>query len=409
MNRMFRICISLIIIICWTSIYAQESHKAIDNRLLALTLQPPAVYTSPGPEYTAVARLWQGIPGIERTTGGRLYAVWYSGGDGEGPENYVVVIASDDIGISWSEPKVVIDPPREVRAYDPVLWHDPLGRLWLFWAQSYGWFDGRSGTWALRCDNPDSDTLSWTEPRRLQNGIMMNKPTVLSTGEWLLPSAVWNRDPKLPEMDRERFSNVVMSTDKGETWFRIGGADVSDRTFDEHMIIERRDRSLWMLVRTQYGIGESISEDRGKTWSHGKPSMLPGPNARFFIRRLNSGRILLVNHHNFMNSELKPQRINLTAFLSDDDGRTWKGGLLLDGRMNVSYPDGVEAEDGRIFIIYDRSRHGEKEILMAVFREIDVLAGEIVSDDARLNVLVNKAGALPEIEEEKEEKKPPVW
>ena len=126
MNRMFRLSFSLIIITCWISTYAQETPKEVDKKLLALTLQPPPVNTSPGSEYAAAARLWQGIPGIERTAGGRLYAVWYSGGDGEGPDNYVVVITSDDSGITWSGAEVVIDPPGEVRAYDPVLWHDPL-------------------------------------------------------------------------------------------------------------------------------------------------------------------------------------------------------------------------------------------------------------------------------------------
>ena len=385
----------LVIILFSSVVTAQEQKFETDPKLLDLSLNAPSANTSPGPEYAPEARLWQGIPGIERTKNGRLFAIWYSGGKGEGPDNYVVVITSDDDGVTWSAPRVVIDPEGKVRAYDPVLWHDPAGRLWAFWAQSYDWFDGRSGTWAIRCDSPDSDPLSWTEPQRLQNGIMMNKPTVLSTGEWLLPTAVWNRDPKRPEMDNERFSNVTASTDMGITWIRRGGADVPERSFDEHMIIERRDGSLWMLVRTSYGIGESTSEDRGYTWSPGERSMFQGPNARFFIRRLNSGRLLYVNHHNFMNNELKPARTNLTAFLSDDDGKTWKGGLLLDGRMNVSYPDGVESEDGRIYIIYDRSRSDEKEILMAVFREIDVLAGEIVSSDARLQVTVNKAGEIP--------------
>jgi hypothetical protein len=35
-------------------------------------------------------------------------------------------------------------------------------------------------------------------------------------------------------------------------------------------------------------------------------------------------------------------RSHLTAYLSDDDGRSWHGGLLLDERNGVSYPDGVE-------------------------------------------------------------------
>jgi hypothetical protein len=152
------------------------------------------------------------------------------------------------------------------------------------------------------------------------------------------------------------------------------------------MVIERQDGTLWMLVRTQYGIGESFSDDRGFTWISGRPSSIAGPNSRFFIRRLRSGSLLLVNHYRFEG------RSHLTALLSMDDGSTWSGGLLLDERSHVSYPDGVEAEDGRIFVIYDYERHGAKEILWAVFREEDVLEGRIVSRDSCLKKLVNKAG-----------------
>ena len=355
-----------------------------------LPLQPPPIITQPGPKYAAESRLWQGIPGLEQARNGRLWAVWYSGGTGEGPDNYIILATSEDDGRTWSQPVLTVDPPGMVRAYDPCLWHDPLGRLWLFWAQSYDFFDGRAGVWCIRCDDSTVARPAWSAPRRIANGVMMNKPTALSTGEWLLPTAVWAyRTPHLPELSHERYSNVLCTTDQGETFSIRGGADVPDRQFDEHMIVERKDGSLWMLVRTRYGIGESVSTDRGCTWSPGKPSPLGGPGSRFFIRRLRSGRLLLVNHHNFT------KRNNLTAMLSDDDGQTWYGHLLLDGRSQVSYPDGIEAEDGRIYVIYDRERYGAKEVLMAVFTEQDVIQGRCTSPHARLQVVVNKVVSRP--------------
>ncbi len=33
------------------------------------------------------------------------------------------------------------------------------------------------------------------------------------------------------------------------------------------MVVERKDGSLWMLLRTSYGIGQSVSADGGATWS----------------------------------------------------------------------------------------------------------------------------------------------
>ena len=34
-------------------------------------------------------------------------------------------------------------------------------------------------------------------------------------------------------------------------------------------------------------------------------------------------------------------REQLTAYVSDDDGMTWSGGLRTDAREDVTYPDGV--------------------------------------------------------------------
>jgi len=81
----------------------------------------------------------------------------------------------------------------------------------------------------------------------------------------------------------------------------------------------------------------------------------------------------------------------MTAFASDDDGGTWKDGLLLDERES-SYPDGIQAKDGTLSIIYGHQRYtldgagkrGVSSVQMAVFREEDVRAGKPVTDNVRL-------------------------
>ena len=348
-------------------------------------LRPPAVITAPASQYADAARRFQGIPGLERSPAGRLWATWYGGGITEDRHNYVLLVTSGDDGESWSDLALVIDPDGDgsVRAYDPCLWHDPIGRLWLFWAQGYeGHTDERSGVWAISTAESDRANPTWSESRRLCDGIAMNKPIVLSTGEWLLPAARWRRVGS---------AGVYASLDRGATWQPLGQATIpaeSDRNCDEHMLVERRDSSLWMLVRTMYGIGESISTDRGRTWSPVTPSAIQSPTTRFFIRRLQSGRLLLVKNGPL---DRRTERSHLTAFLSDDEGATWSGGLLLDERRGVSYPDGVQAPDGTLRIIYDYDRRGAKEILMARFTEEDVLRGACFSTGSALRMLVNKA------------------
>jgi hypothetical protein len=188
------------------------------------------------------------------------------------------------------------------------------------------------------------------------------------------------------DIGEEKGSNVYSTRDGLRTLERVGQAQIQDSRFDEHMIAERSDGSLLMYVRAVYGIGQAISTDRGRTWSDGEKAPAQHINSRFFLRRLKSGRLLLV--HNA--SPDRKTRSHLTASLSEDGGASWKGGLLLDDRNQVAYPDGVQAEDGRIYITYDRERTRAKEILMAVFTEDDVLRGS-PSSDSRLRVVIDRA------------------
>jgi len=348
-------------------------------------LCPPEVATPPGPQYADDLRAFQGIPGLEITASGRLWATWYGGGIGEDRYNYVLLATGADAGNTWSAVKLVIDPDGDgpVRTFDPCLWHDPVGRLWLFWAQGCeGPTDERNGVWAIVTSDADMENPAWSTPQRLCDGVMINKPTVLSSGQWLLPVARWRR---------EGSAGVYSSSDQGSTWTVLGQAtvpDENDRNCDEHMIVERNDGRLLMLVRTVYGIGESISTDSGRTWSPVRPSEISHPTSRFFIRRLRSGNLLLVKHGPIGR---RIERSHLTAFLSQDDGQTWIGGLLLDERVGVSYPDGVQAVDGAIYVIYDYDRIGAKEILLARFAEDDIVQRQCVSASAALRLLVNKA------------------
>lgn len=371
---------------------------AVESQPDDLALQAPPIITNPGAEYGDRDRMFQGIPGIERSPSGRLWATWYGGGDTEGPDNYVMLATSGDNGQSWTSPVMIIDPPTPVRAYDPALWLDPQGRLWLFWAQAAQWWDGRGGVWAIMTENPDDSAPRWSSPVRIADGVMMNKPTVLKNGTWLAPIAMWQVYKSHPAVKAPAGAGVYQSTDRGAHWSFLGNADVpaSEYEFEEHMIVEHQDGKLRMLVRTRYGIAESRSEDGGKTWSLLGPSMFEHTSARFFIRRLKSGNLLMVKHS--PRNGIK-QRSHLTAHLSVDDGLTWPHSLLLDERMGVSYPDGTQGEDGRIYVIYDHDRMGTKTINMASFTESDVEAGSILDTQSKLQMIVNQAyGKNPRVQ-----------
>jgi hypothetical protein len=340
-------------------------------------LEPAHIVISPWTQHIPPTKR-QGVPGIERTAKGRLWAVY--GRDVESTRNFQVLKCSDDDGVTWSEVKLMILPRSGTRAMSAAIWIDPQARLWVFWGQSAGQADGRFGVWAIHTDEPDAAEPRWSAPRRLGDGILLNKPTVLANGDWLLVSSVWKADDSI---------KVYASTDRGATFTLRGTANISNpklRGPDEPMIVERRDGSLWMMVRMQ-GLAETVSTDGGKTWTPVERIAIKHPTSRFFLRRLASGALLLIKHGPLNE---KVGREKLTAFVSDDDGKTWTGGLLLDERDDVTYPDGVQGADGIIRIIYDHERTPDGEILMAKFREEDVRAGKLVTPEASLKNLIDR-------------------
>jgi hypothetical protein len=143
-----------------------------------------------------------------------------------------------------------------------------------------------------------------------------------------------------------------------------------------------------MVARTSKGLMQSFSSDGGRTWDAPAPPGIAHPVARFHLRRLASGRLLLVKHGDRIDRH--EGRSQLTAWLSEDDGATWKGGLMLDERKGVSYPDGFQAPDGAIYISYDRNRSTDGEILFAKFTEEDILAGRLVDARSRLKNLISR-------------------
>ncbi len=329
-------------------------------------------------------RGFQGIPSFAISPEGRMWATWYAGiTPGEDQNNYVVLSTSGDGGKSWEE-VMVVDPDGDgpVRAFDPELWLAPNGTLYWFWAQAVGHAGFPGGVWAASTSTPEIAKAEWSAAKRINDGVMMCKPLALSTGEWVLPTSLWRT--------QDNSAQMMVSEDQGATWKVRGACNVpqKDRQFDEHMLIERKDGSLWMLARTNYGIGESVSTDRGKTWPDLTPSKILHPSARFFIRRLKSGHLLLVKHGPI---DKRIGRSHLTAYLSTDEGQSWSDGLMLDERGGVSYPDGQQTSEGVIHIIYDYSRTGDRHILLASFREEDVIAGVPVSGHVRLRQIVSDA------------------
>ncbi len=327
---------------------------------------------------------WRISNGLERTKNGRIFAAISSGAGWEDRlGNYVYLIRSDDDGNTFSDPIAIVYGGEEIRINDCGLWIDPNGTLWLnFISQP------ENATYYYLCDDPDADELSWRGPFRMGDGGKLNKPTILSNGDWIFPLSVWNNVGAANSESYEEYSNrssLHISEDGGKTIRYLSHSNVPRRCCPEHMVLEKLDGSVELYSRTWYGIAKSVSYDKCRTWTDGVDSGFGGPNSRFHIRRLKSGNILLINNfYNPLDKRDWPKRCHLEAMISRDDGKTWEGFLTIDGRCPVSYPDCIEADNGFIYAFSDYDRYGAKEIILHKFTEEDVLKGRLVNPESFL-------------------------
>ena len=369
-------------------------------------------FAPPDAAHACAARRHQGIPSLAATPDGRrMWATWYASPTGcEDSNNYLVLAASADGGATWKE-LLVYDPDGlgPLRAFDPEIWIGPGGRLCWSWTERLSPLAAETTDAYAGCHaSPENDRLMVLEVdaraasdpstvaaapvREVARGVMMCKPLAARDGTWLFPVARWQA---------ETSACVFASTDGGRTLDWRGGATLPSarRKFDEHNLVELSDGTLRAYIRVADsgagdGLWEAASGDGGRTWGEARPSVLPHVSSRVFVRRLSSGKLLLVK--NGRPGEAGDGRKDLTAYLSADDGKTWPCALVIDERRDVSYPDGQQLADGRLAVVYDHDRTGAQEILLAMFREEDVVAGRFVSADARSRVVVSRRPASQE-------------
>ena len=341
-------------------------------------------------KYDLATRQWQGIPGIETVTVNgktRLWATWFTGKDKEPRVGNFAVYAFSDDGVTWTE-AVTVDFASDItdsRVFDPSLFNDGEGNIWLMWNQT-NYNDDEISIWYAKVTNPTAalSELRIEEPVRIGHGLKMNKPTKLKSGEWLYTAHDFNDIG---------FTKVYSSLDKGKTWNYKGKAAVYSATFaNETALAEGKDEQgkdaliMWNRCATNYNVAVSYSYDAGATWTEASEWKLSGPSSRINARTLDSGNVLYIHHYNTLNRE------KLCVSLSSDGGVTFTHRLIVDNRSGVSYPDIAVADNGDIYVVWDRNRNSAGEILYTKLTEQQLLAagdGDIM-DAARIQMISHR-------------------
>lgn len=340
---------------------------------------------SPKQDSSINERKFEQVPAVAGSADGKvIYVAWYSGGAAPGPGNFVTVSTSIDNGSNWVNDQLVVYPKKpSIRIFDPALWRDQNGQMHLFYgsAKDSAVWDGFGGVNSLKIAMKGSN-LSFSDPERLSDGVMSNKPVFIKSKNLSL-YPIYIDKPAKDSVGVKYPANGAFilgreySTGNMPSISQYSSIELPDslRIHDEPQLVETSNKGNFLaLLRTTKGIYFANSTDYGKLWTVPMPFTASGPttSSRFYIGKLASGNLLLVANNS-------TTRNNMTAFLSTDGGKTWPKKLLLDARENVSYPDADQTSDGNIHVVFDRDRTGAKDILYCRFTEESILKGDASS------------------------------
>ena len=189
-----------------------------------------------------------------------------------------------------------------------------------------------------------------------------------------------------------RHETVIEYSDDGGASWQLSASKLTSPCYEsyngsnegacEPCFEERRDGSIWMLMRTQAGcLYESISTDHGTTWSAATPSRFRTSTGPANLLRHRDGRLVLT----WNNCELPPKQDGVGVYggrdalhiaISDDDGHTWQGfrEIYLDHRRNdnpaasgdrgTAYPLAAFTDDGQIVVLAGQGKGGRNPILV---------------------------------------------
>jgi hypothetical protein len=327
-------------------------------------------------KFSIPARKWQGVPSIGMDKFGNLFVAWLAGTcPGECDDNYLTVSVSSDKGRSWNNDKLILDvkPDDSTRMKEANFFNDKLGNLYMYWGKHVQKKSVAAKEWAITWYSKirlsdDDNTINYTPPRRIAEGILLNKLFYSSISDQVVfPIARWYGGN--PELHQPFIYKANYGTKSLVNFTKVGAIPlpVSIRFIYEHMVVQLKDSTYVGMVRTLDGLYYSKSKD-GNNWDYGKKFDNLGPTtpSRFHLAKLKSGRLLLI----FNNSK---SRSNMTICLSDDDGATWPHRMVLDARDGVSYPDMIETEPGKLNIVYDYIRTPIGTINFVVVQEDDIV------------------------------------
>jgi len=304
---------------------------------------------------------------VTELANGDLYLAYYGGSGEYHPDTAVYGGRLKKGKKKWTKPVKIADTPFHSDG-NPVVWQAPDGVVWLFHVVRYGdtWSDSRIHAKVSR-----DGAKTWSDPFVLgeERGMMVrSQPILLKNGDYLLP--IYHETGHDRENVGADTTSLFLRCDpKTMTWTetnritaRQGCLQPSVVQIDDDYLIAYMRRGGGYEPTNDGYMVRAESRDGGRTWSVGKDSPFPNPNAAVDFIRLRNGHLLLVYNDSMVD------RTPLTVAISADNDKTWpQRRNIAEGRGPFAYPYAMQTGDGKIHIIY--TTRNRTQIMHAVFDE----------------------------------------
>jgi len=309
---------------------------------------------------------------IAELDNGDLYLAYYGGG-GEydtGTADFGMRLKKG--ASEWTSPTVIADTPFYSDG-NPVVWQAPDGIVWLFYVVRYGdtWSDSR-----IHAKVSKDGAHTWSDAFILgaEKGMMVrSQPLLLHNGDYLLP--IYHETGHDREVVGSDTTSLFLRCDpKTMEWTetnritaRIGCLQPSVVQITDDYLIAYMRRGGGYDPRDDGYMVRAESHDGGRTWSEGKDSAFPNPNAALDFLKLQNGHLLLVYNDNM------DDRTPLTVAISTDNDKTWPYKVnIQEGPGPFAYPYAIQTKDEKIHIIF--TTNNRTQIMHAVFEEDAITA-----------------------------------
>lgn len=349
-------------------------------------------------------------PGIVECPNGDLFVSWYRGSGERTADDVAVYGAWRAKGeATWGEPFVLADTPGFPDC-NTALFIDDRQRLWLFYPTilAHSWEScltnfkvasqftrpdtpkwEREGMILLKPDDfgeaarkqLDADLglikLVLTDKlkkeleevrEKLGSKLYQRlgwqprcKPTQLPSGRMLLPLY----------SDTFSLSMMAISDDRGRSW-RAGQPTLGFGAI-QPTVLRRDDGTLLAYMREngpRRRVRVAESKDDGETWGKVGDSELPNPGSGLDGVRLANGHWVLVYN------DTVTGRNRLAVSLSTDEGRSWQHTRHLEDEQQgqYHYPAITQAKDGTLHVVYSFFVEQGKSMKHAAFNEAWITA-----------------------------------